>query len=62
MKKINYKKSLERLETIVAQIEMDEPDVDELSKLVKEASELIKQCKSKLKSTEKELENTLDEI
>ena len=62
MKKLNYKKSLERLEIIVAQIEMDEPDVDELSKLVKEASELIKQCKSKLKSTEKELENTLDDI
>ncbi len=62
MKKLSYKKSLERLETIVTQIEMDGPDVDELSKLVKEASELIKQCKNKLKSTEKELENTLNEI
>ncbi|MCG8319210.1 MAG: exodeoxyribonuclease VII small subunit [Cytophagales bacterium] len=61
-KKLIYKKALERLEEIVHKIENDEPEVDELSQLVKEASTLVKKCKEKLKTTEKELDGALDDI
>ncbi|MDN5212118.1 exodeoxyribonuclease VII small subunit [Fulvivirgaceae bacterium BMA12] len=61
-KKLNYKKALERLEEIVGKIENDEPEVDELSLLVKEASELVKKCKEKLKMTEEELDGALGDI
>lgn len=61
-KKLTYKKALLRLEEIVGKIENDEPEVDELSVLVKEASELVKKCKEKLKVTEDELESALGNI
>lgn len=61
-KKFNYKNALEEIESIVQKIENEEPDVDELSTLVKRAAELIKQCKSKLKSTGEELEDIIQDI
>ncbi|MCK5280741.1 MAG: exodeoxyribonuclease VII small subunit, partial [Cyclobacteriaceae bacterium] len=45
-KKFNYKKALEEIEVIVQKIENEDPDVDELSTMVKRAAELIKQCKT----------------
>jgi exodeoxyribonuclease VII small subunit len=61
-KKFNYKKALEEIEDIVAKIESEEVDVDELSALVKKAAELIKQCKSKLRDTGNELEEIIDNL
>jgi len=61
-KKFNYKKALEEIESIVEKIENEEPDIDELSSMVKRAAELIKQCKTKLKSTGKELEDIIQDI
>jgi exodeoxyribonuclease VII small subunit len=61
-KKFNYKKALEEIEDIVAKIESEEVDVDELSTLVKKAAELIKQCKSKLRDTGNELEEIIDNL
>ncbi|MDN5204997.1 exodeoxyribonuclease VII small subunit [Fulvivirgaceae bacterium BMA10] len=61
-KKFNYKQSLKRLEEIVAQIESEEPDVDELSQLVKEATALMKKCKEKLKATEEDIDRTLSDL
>ncbi len=61
-KKFNYKKSLEEIESIVQKIESEDPDVDELSALVKRAAELIKQCKTKLKTTGEELEDIIQDI
>lgn len=61
-KKFNYKKALEEIEVIVQKIENEEPDVDELSMMVKRAAELIKQCKTKLKTTGEELENIIQDI
>lgn len=61
-KKFNYKKALEEIELIVQKIENEEPDVDELSMMVKLAAELIKQCKTKLKTTGEELENIMQDI
>ncbi len=58
-KKFQYKKAIQEIESIVNRIENEEPDVDELSQLVKKAAVLIKQCKEKLRETGEELENTL---
>jgi exodeoxyribonuclease VII small subunit len=54
-KKQSYKKSLERLKAIIQQIENEEPDVDELSGMVKEATQLIEFCKKKIRDTEEDL-------
>jgi len=59
-KKFNYSKALKEIEDIVARLESEEPDVDELAELVKKATGLIKQCKQKLKTTGNELENSLN--
>jgi len=61
-KDITYSQALKDLESIVRKIENEEPDVDELSNLVKKASELIKYCKRKLKSTEEELKKNLEDF
>lgn len=61
-KKFNYKKALEEIEDIVAKIESEEVDVDELSALVKKAANLIKQCKTKLRETGNELEEIIDNL
>ncbi|KOF02126.1 exodeoxyribonuclease VII small subunit [Roseivirga ehrenbergii] len=61
-KKLTYKESLERIETIVDIIENQQPDIDDLSSLVKEATQLIKDCKSRLKNTEEELNNSLENL
>ena len=61
-KKFNYKKALEEIEVIVQKIENEDPDVDELSTMVKRAAELIKQCKTKLKTTGEELEDIIQDL
>jgi len=60
--KFNYKKALEEIEQIVYKIENEEPDIDELSEMVKRAAELIKQCKNKLKNTSSELEDIIEKL
>lgn len=62
MNKNTYKESLEEIEKIIHIIENEDPDVDELSKLVKKASKLIGECKTKLKTTEDDLNNALEDI
>jgi exodeoxyribonuclease VII small subunit len=61
-KKPSYKQALNELESIVAKIENQSPDVDELTDLVKRAVELISYCKMKLHKTEIELNKTFDEL
>ena len=58
-KKLNYKQALEEIEQIVNKIENEEPDIDELSTMVKRAAELIKSCKAKLKDTGADLEKII---
>lgn len=60
--KLTYKESLERIETIVDIIENQQPDIDDLSNLVKEATQLIKDCKFRLKNTEETLNNSLENL
>ena len=57
--KLNYKEAMAEIESIVALLEENKLDVDELSAKVKRVSQLIAFCKSKLHDTEEEVENIL---
>lgn len=61
-KEQSYKQAMEELGSIAHQIENDEPDIDELSSLVKRAKELIQLCKKKLKKTEGEIDDAMKEL
>ena len=61
-KNISYAEAVRQIEDILGKIENGEPDVDELTKLVKRVSDLIKYCKSKLFETEQEIEKILHDI
>lgn len=60
--KMNYKDAMAEIESIVAKLEDNQLDVDELSGKVKRVSELITYCKSKLHETEEEVEKILKSI
>lgn len=60
--KLNYKEAMAEIEIIVAKLEDNQLDVDELSGRVKRVSELIAFCKSKLHETEEEVEKILKSI
>ena len=59
---ISYAKAIKQIEEILAKIENEELDVDELTANVKKAADLLKMCKAKLHDTEKEIQKILDEI
>ena len=59
---LSYKEALNRINSIVERIENDDPDIDELSNLVKEATQLISQCKAKLENTEAEIQSSLEKL
>jgi exodeoxyribonuclease VII small subunit len=61
-KKITYKEAVEEIEKIMAKLENEEIDIDELSKNVKRAGELITFCKQQLRNTEEEIEHILGEM
>ena len=61
-KKQSYKEAMAEIEEIVAQLENNQLDIDELSEKVKRVSELIVYCKSKLHETEEEVEKILKSI
>lgn len=59
---LSYKDALKRINDIVERIENEDPDIDELSALVKEATGLIAQCKGKLESAEAEIQLSLEKL
>ena len=60
--KVRYKEALQRIEQIVSEIEGDNPDVDQLTALVKEGLDLLKYCKQHLKNTEQDLGAALQDL
>lgn len=58
-KQITYKEAMNQLEKILADIESNRLDVDELSEKVKTATELIKLCKEKLYKTESDIQKII---
>ncbi len=60
-KKETYTEAMKRLEAIVARIESNELDIDELGDSLKEAQKLIKYCREKLYKADVEIKKMLDE-
>lgn len=60
-KDLSYNEAIQEIESILDKIENGEPDVDELSAMVKRAGYLINYCKTKLQLTEKEINKILSD-
>lgn len=58
----SYSQALKELETIIAEIESEEADIDVLAEKVKRAAFLIKFCRSRLRTTEDEVKKVLAEM
>lgn len=61
-KKQTYRAAITEIEEILASIENDELDVDELAEKVKKVTQLLKFCKDKLYKTQEEVENALKDM
>jgi len=59
-KNISYAQALKELNEVLAGLESETIDVDELSAQVKRAVELIKFCRSKIDATEMEIKKIVD--
>ena len=59
---MTYKDAITKLDEIVNRIENEDPDVDEISGLVKEAYELLLFCKKRLKTTEEEVQEAFEKL
>ena len=59
-KELNYEEAVKQLEDIVAKMENDELDIDQMSGQLKVAKRLIKQCKDKLTKADAEIKKILD--
>ena len=59
MPDIKYATAIERLEEIIAKIENEQIDVDELSEKVKEAVMLVKVCKDKIEKAELQVKEVI---
>lgn len=60
--KISYKDAMQEIEEIIAKLENNEYDIDQLSEKVKRVAELISHCKEKIKDTEEDIEKILGGI
>ena len=58
-KEKSYSQAMERLETIVRQVDSNEQELDELVEKIKEANEIIDFCSEKLKKADTEIEKLL---
>lgn len=61
-KTLKYSEAISEIEEIVAQIESNELDVDELTVKIKRVSDLIKFCRAKLRSTEEEVQKIMSDF
>jgi len=59
---LKYQEAVDRLDEIIAQIEDEGVDVDELAMQVKEAVELIRICKAKIDKAELEVKKVVDDF
>lgn len=56
---INYEAAVAELEQIVAKMENDQLDIDQMSVQLRRAKELIKLCQDKLTKTDEEIQKIL---
>jgi len=55
----SYKEAMEQLEKLLAEIESNSLDIDELSEKITVATQLIALCKEKLYQTEQEVQKII---
>lgn len=58
----SYQKSIDELNSILAAIQGDKCDIDQLTSMTKRATELLAQCRGKLTATENELKDILSSL
>ena len=58
---LTYREAQQQLEQIVASVENEELDVDELSEQVQQAMKLITHCRRKLKHTEEVIQRAFED-
>jgi len=58
----SYAKAIAEIETIINEIEEQQPDMDQLSSKVSRALTLIKSCRNKLKNTEEDIDKLLENL
>ena len=61
IKQPTYEEAVRRVETLVAQLENNELDIDTLSKRLAEAQQLLALCRDKLTRADEEIHKILDE-
>lgn len=61
VKKETYTEAMKKLEAIVAKIESNELDIDQLGENLQEAQKLIKFCREKLYKADTEIKKMLEE-
>lgn len=57
-----YAEALSQLEQIVAQMQSDKIDIDDLSRYTKHALDLLRLCKQRLAATDEELKKILSTL
>lgn len=57
---LTYEQAMQRLETIVAELEEGRLDLDTLVDKVKEAGELVKYCRDRLRGVSSDLDTLLE--
>ena len=62
IEKLSYSKALVELEAIVAKMEANQYEIDELTEKVKRVAVLVKFCKDKLRDTSAEVQKIFDGI
>ncbi len=60
MTELKYSKAVKKLDEILAKIETEQIDVDELADNVKEAVNLLKVCKNKIEKAQLEVKKVVD--
>ena len=61
-KKFSYNEAMMEVEQILASLEKDNPDIDEMSRNVKRAVELLQLCKQKLYQTDEEIKKVFEDL
>ncbi len=61
-KKVSFGEAVEEVEAILARLEAEEIDIDDLSREVKRAVELLKICREKLAKTDSEVRELVADL
>jgi exodeoxyribonuclease VII small subunit len=62
IEKLGYEEAMADLDSILAELESEEGDLDQLAERVKRAGNLVRQCREKIEAAEMEVEKVLKEL